>query len=62
MKTQKLTRSELARLTGAKPYQIAYLHSLGRLPTVRNSRGAGIPILWDFKAINVIKVYLTKNQ
>ena len=62
MNTQNLTLSKLVKLTGAKPYQITYLHSLGKLPTQRDSQGAGIPIIWDYDAIQVIKDHINRNK
>lgn len=62
MNTQNLTLSRLVKLTGAKPYQVKYLHSLGKLPVVRDSQGAGIPIIWDSEAVAILRNYIAKRN
>lgn len=57
-----LTLSKLVKLTGAKPYQIKYLHSLGKLPTERGSQGAGIPILYKKESIKIVKDSIQRNK
>ena len=62
MAKNNLTLSKLVKLTGAKPYQVKYLHSLGKLPTIRGSQGAGIPILYLPDSIQIVKDHISRNQ
>jgi len=62
MKTTNLTLSNLVNLTGAKPYQIKYLHSLGKLPVVRGSQGPGIPIIFSPKAVDIVNAHIKKSN
>ena len=62
MKNKNLTLSQLVKFTGAKPYQVKYLHSLGKLPTIRGSQGAGIPILYLPDSIQIVKDHISRNQ
>ena len=62
MKSNNLTLSKLVKLTGAKPYQVKYLHSLGKLPVVRGSQGAGIPILYHPDAIEIARNHLARGN
>ena len=61
-KVKYLTRKTLARSTGAQYYIISYLHDCGRLPVVRASKGKGYPILYDHKAIEIVKEHLNKQS
>jgi hypothetical protein len=61
VKTETYTLSKLVKITGAKPYIIKYLHSLGSLETANESRGQGYPIKWTAKAIPVIKEHIAKS-
>ena len=59
---KNLTLGKLVKITGAKPYQIKYLHSLGKLQTVRGSQGAGIPIIYNPSAVDTVKKHLAKQS
>lgn len=61
MKNEILTKSKLVSLTGAKPYQISYLHSIGKLPVIRDAQGAGIPIIYSHDSIDIVKAHLHRS-
>ncbi len=54
MKYKNLTRKELSQLTGVKPYLIAYYTSLGRLPLIHESLGAGDYNVYHPESINIL--------
>ncbi|MCH7575209.1 MAG: hypothetical protein IIA59_08805 [Candidatus Marinimicrobia bacterium] len=56
-----LTLKDLVLETGAPPHVIRYLHGLGRLPILRESPGAGYPIIFSSAAISIIRTHLTKS-
>ena len=60
-KVNYLTLQTLARSTGAPPYIISYLKDTGRLPIYKESVGKGYPILYDPKAIDIVRDHM-KNQ
>ena len=60
-KVKYLTRQTLVRSTGAPPYTISYLKDKGRLPIYKESVGKGYPILYDPKAIDIVRDHM-KNQ
>lgn len=55
-----LTRKELVKLTGAKPYTISYLKDCGRLPILRYSKGVGYPTIYDPTAVDIVINHLKK--
>lgn len=55
MNLNGLTRRELARLTGEKPFRIAYLYQNDYLPVLRPSPGPGTPVLFHPDAVEVIR-------
>ncbi|MBT5528501.1 MAG: hypothetical protein HOK35_05025 [Cytophagia bacterium] len=56
-----LTLKELVEKTGCQPYIIKYLHSCRRLPIIKESSGAGYPVLYSFEAIEIIKAHVSKQ-
>lgn len=60
-KETSLTRKQLVKLTGAKPYTIAYLKDCGKLPIIRDSKGIGYPTLYDPQAVDIIKEHMSKG-
>jgi|GEM_PF-6585395 len=63
MAKNSITLSELVKLTGAKPYQVKYLYSLGILPTVRGSQGAGFPIQYKKpESIQIVKDSIRRGK
>ena len=60
-KEHYMTRLDLVRKTGAKPYVIDYLKNIGRLPIIKESIGQGHPTLYDPKAMEVIIQHLKKQ-
>lgn len=56
------TRKQLVQATGAMPYQISYLTSIGRLPLIRTADGPGYPNLYHPDAVAILHNYLKKNQ
>ena len=60
-KEKSLTRKQLVKLTGAKPYTIAYLKDCGKLPLFRDSHGIGYPTLYDPSAVEIVKEHINKN-
>jgi len=53
-----LTRKELSKLTGAKPYQIYYLTTVGKLPLVHTASGRGDSHIYDQKAIVILNNWI----
>lgn len=60
-KEKSLTRKQLVKLTGAKPYTIAYLKDCGKLPIVRDSKGIGYPTLYDPSSVEIVKNHIKKQ-
>ena len=56
-----IKRTEIVKITGAKPYTIDYLKDVGRLPIYRESRGQGHPTLYDPKSIDIVIDHLKKQ-
>ena len=61
-KEHYMTRLDLVRKTGAKPYVIDYLKNIGRLPIIKESIGKGHPTLYDPKAMDIIMNHLEKQS
>ena len=61
-RNQHLTRKQLIKETGARPYTISYLTETGRLPLVRPARGHGYPNLYHPDAVQVILEHLKLQQ
>lgn len=49
-----LTRRQLVKATGCKPYFVDYCRSCGYLPILRDSAGPGAPVIYHPNAIKVI--------
>lgn len=56
-----ITRKQLVKLTGARPYTIDYLKDCGRLPILRYSKGVGYPTLYDTSAVDIVIKHLKKG-
>ena len=56
-----LTLKGLVTETGAAPHVIRYLLGLGRLPVLRESVGAGYPVIYSPDALLVIRQHLDKS-
>jgi|26BtaG_2_1085354.scaffolds.fasta_scaffold04268_5 hypothetical protein len=56
------TLKKLVATTGAMPYQVKYLYSLGKLPVHRGSQGAGIPILYSPDSVDIVKKHIAKSS
>ncbi len=56
-----MTRKQIAAETGAPWYTVHYLNSLGKLPIIRDSSGPGNPVIFDQKAVDVVKAHLRRN-
>lgn len=57
-----ITKKQLRKITGARPYIISYLSECGRLPIVKESGGKGIPTMYHPDSIKVIKDHLAKTN
>jgi|APSaa5957512576_1039674.scaffolds.fasta_scaffold122510_2 hypothetical protein len=63
MKQKHLTRKELSQLTDVKPYVVAYYTSLGRLPLIHESLGAGDYNVYHPESINILLEFVdTKSK
>jgi len=56
------TRKELCRITGAKPYQIAYLLSIGKLQLANEFTKRGKPNKYLINNLAVIHKHLENNN
>jgi len=56
-----LTRKELCKETGAPPYTVDYLNSLGRLPLIREAR-PGRSNLYAPESIEIVKEHLGQSD
>ena len=61
-KEKSLTRKQLVKLTGAKPYTIAYLKDCGSLSIIKESSGSGYPIIYHSDCVDIVKRHLQKNN
>ena len=57
-----LTRKELAKVTGCRPYTIDYLKSLGALPIIRGGEGSGSVALYSPEAIQLVLHHMKKRK
>ena len=55
---QRLTRKYLAKRTGAQPYQIYYLTTIGELPLIHEATGRGDANVYHPDAIDILKNWL----
>jgi len=57
-----LTRKILSSLTGAKPYQISYLTTLGKLPLEHKASGRGDSNIYDKSAIAILNKWISDRK
>ncbi|MFC1527956.1 hypothetical protein ACFL5D_04380 [Candidatus Neomarinimicrobiota bacterium] len=58
---KRLFKRELVKLTGAPPYTIDYLYRCNRLPIIKESGGAGYPVIFHPDCIEIVKKHLNKR-
>ena len=57
-----ITRKTIMQETGAPHYVVDYLRCAGRLPIVKDSPGAGVPVLFGIKSIEIVKEHIERSQ
>lgn len=57
----QLTRKDLVRRTGAKPYVVQYLTETGKLPLTHESRGKGDYHIYHADAIRILIEWLERS-
>ena len=55
---KRLTRKTLTKLTGAKPYQVYYLTTIGKLPLLHEANERGDANVYHPDAIAILKNWL----
>ena len=58
---KQLTKKRLVALTGAQPYTVDYLYRCNRLPVVKQSKGAGYPIIFHPDCVEIVKKHIRKH-
>jgi len=61
-KNGPLTRKILSKLTGAKPYQIYYLTTVGKLPLEHKSSGRGDSNIYNKSAIAILNKWISDRK
>ena len=62
MQNQKHTLKWLVEKSGAPPYIIKYLYSCKRLPVIRESCGVGYPVIFDERAVEIVKAHILRTH
>jgi len=58
MKNKYYTRKQLCKETGCMPFLVSYLLSIGRLKIANQQSKRGVPNLYLYENIEIIKDYL----
>lgn len=61
-KEERLTRKLLSKLTGAKPYQIYYLTTVGKLPLEHKATGRGDCNVYDVEAVTILNKWISDRK
>ena len=61
-KDERLTRKLLSKLTGAKPYQIYYLTTVGKLPLEHKASGRGDSNIYNKSAIVILNKWISDQK